>query len=164
MIRLIAAMDRRRGIADDHGIPWQGKIPTDTKRFHEKTADGIIVMGYGTYLEYDKPLHDRENFVVARPDTGELRAGFTVIPDTDRFLDEHAEDAVWVIGGAALFGASLVRADELVLTQLDADFHCTKFFPEFAHTFELESDDGPHVENDISFRFETWHRSRAGAS
>jgi len=157
-------MDRLRGIADDHGIPWQGKIPTDTKRFHDETADGIIVMGYGTYLEYDKPLHDRENFVVARPDTGELRAGFTIIPDAERFLDEHPSESIWVIGGAALFSASLVLADELVLTQLDADFHCTKFFPEFAHAFELESDDGPHVENGISFRFEAWHRSRSGAS
>jgi dihydrofolate reductase len=161
MIRLIAAMDQQRGIANEHGIPWQGKIPTDTKRFHEVTAKGIIVMGFGTYLEYDKPLHDRDNFVVAHPDSGELRAGFVVIPDADRFFDEHAHELVWVIGGAALFSASLARAQELVLTQLDADFHCTKFFPDFANTFEVESDDGPHVENDISFRFETWRRSHS---
>jgi dihydrofolate reductase len=160
MIRLIAAMDNQRGIADDHGIPWQGKFPTDTKRFHDETATGIIVMGYGTYREYDKPLHDRENFVVARPETGELRAGFMVIPDTGLFLDEHAHELVWVIGGAALFSATLSRAQELVLTHIDADFHCTKFFPEFANTFELESDDGPHVDNGISFRFETWWRAR----
>jgi dihydrofolate reductase len=158
MIRLIAAMDTQRGIADEHGIPWQGKIPTDTKRFHEATANGLIVMGYGTYEEYDKPLHDRENFVVSRPDTGALRAGFVAIPDADRFLDLHAHELVWVIGGAALFKTSLARAQELVLTHLDADFHCTKFFPEFADSFELETADGPHVENDISFRFETWRR------
>jgi dihydrofolate reductase len=158
MIRLIAAMDTRRGIANEHGIPWQGKIPTDTKRFHEETTDGIIVMGHGTYQEYDKPLHDRENFVVARPGTGELRAGFVAIPDADAFFDLHARELVWVIGGAALFSASIARAHELVLTQLDADFHCTKFFPEFADSFELLSVDGPHVENDISFRFETWRQ------
>lgn len=158
MIRLIAAMDTQRGIADEHGIPWQGKIPTDTKRFHEATSDGIIVMGYGTYKEYDKPLHDRENFVVSRPDTGALRAGFVIVPDADRFFDLRAHELVWVIGGAALFSASLARAGELVLTHLDADFHCTKFFPEFADTFELDNVDGPHVENDINFRFETWRR------
>jgi dihydrofolate reductase len=158
MIRLIAAMDTQRGIADGHGIPWQGKIPTDTKRFHEATANGIIVMGYGTYEEYDKPLHDRENFVVSRPDTSALRAGFVAIPDADRFFDLHAHELVWVIGGAALFKTSLARAQELVLTHLDADFHCTKFFPEFADSFELETADGPHVENDISFRFETWRQ------
>src|SRR5271156_3204471 len=131
MIRLIAAMDTHRGIANDHGIPWQGKIPRDTTHFHEATSNGIIVMGYGTYQEYDKPLHGRENFVVSRPNTEELRAGFVVVPDADRFLDEHGDELVWVIGGAALFSASLSRADELVLTQLDAVYHCTKFFPEF---------------------------------
>jgi dihydrofolate reductase len=161
MIRLIAALDTQRGIANEHGIPWQGKIPTDTKRFHEQTADGFIVMGYGTYQEYDTPLHDRENFVVARPGTGELRAGFTAIPDAEVFFDLHAHETVWVIGGAALFSASLARAEELVLTQLDADFHCTKFFPEFADTFALHDDEGPYVENDISFRFATWRRSRS---
>jgi dihydrofolate reductase len=164
MIRLIGAMDRQHGIADEHGIPWQGKIPMDTKRFHEATTSGIIVMGYGTYLEYDRPLHDRENFVVARPDTGALRAGFVVVPDTEGFFDLHAHELVWVIGGAALFSAALAHAQQLVLTQLDADFHCTKFFPEFTDRFELESDDGPHVENDISFRFATWRRSRSSGS
>jgi dihydrofolate reductase len=59
MIRLIAAIDKSRGIADEHGIPWQGKIPTDTRYFREQTAEGTIVMGYGTYVEYDRPLHDR---------------------------------------------------------------------------------------------------------
>jgi dihydrofolate reductase len=164
MIRLIAAMDTQHGLADEHGIPWQGKIPMDTKRFHERTTNGIIVMGFGTYQEYDKPLHDRENFVVARPDTGDVRTGFVAIPDANRFLELHARELVWVIGGAALFSATLARADELFLTQLDAVFHCTKFFPEFTDAFELETEDGPHVENDIRFRFETWRRSRHSES
>jgi dihydrofolate reductase len=161
MIRLIAAMDKQLGIADEHGIPWQGKIPLDTMRFHEKTANGIIVMGFATYKEYDKPLHERQNFVVARPDSGELRTGFVAIPDADQFFDRHANEVIGVIGGAALFSVTLARADELVLTQLDAVFHCTKFFPQAADAFELISDDGPHVENGITFRFQTWLRTHS---
>jgi dihydrofolate reductase len=161
MIRLIAAIDQKRGVAGDHGIPWQGKIPTDTKRFHELTAQGVILMGYATYEEYDAPLHERENFVVSRPDSGELRPGFVAVPRADEFFDEHTHDVVWVIGGAGLFAASLARADELVLTQLDRDFHCTKFFPAFADAFALVSDDGPHVEGGITFHFEQWRRSPA---
>jgi dihydrofolate reductase len=158
MLRLIAAIDNRRGVANEHGIPWQGQIPTDTKRFHELTSDGLIVMGYGTYQEYDKPLHDRENFVVSRPDTGDLRPGFVPIPDANQFFDQHARELVWVIGGAALFEDSLASADELFLTQLDADFHCSKFFPEFADGFELASNAGPQTESGITFHFETWRR------
>jgi dihydrofolate reductase len=158
MIRMIAALDSRRGIADEHGIPWQGKIPTDSKYFREQTQNGVILMGYGTYKEFDAPLHDRENFIVARPGT-ELRPGFAPISDTAQFFEEHSKDVVWVIGGAALFATSLPLADELYLTQLEADFHCTKFFPEYADTFQLERKLGSQIESDITFHFEMWQRS-----
>lgn len=158
MLRLIAAIDRQRGVANDHGIPWQGKIPSDTNHFHELTSDGIIVMGYGTYQEYDKPLHGRENFVVSRPDTPDLRPGFVPILDVNEFFEQHGQELVWVIGGAALFAASLASADQLFLTHLDADFHCTKFFPEFTDGFELVSVGEPHTESGITFHFETWQR------
>jgi len=159
MLRLIAAMDEHLGVADEHGIPWQGKVPLDTDRFHELTSDGLIVMGYGTYREFDKPLHDRVNFVVSRPDT-ELRAGFTLVPDANQFFDQHSDELVWLIGGAALFSDSLSRADQLFLTRLDTDFHCTKFFPAFTDCFRLAGDDGPHVQNGITFHFQTWLRNR----
>jgi dihydrofolate reductase len=159
MLRLIAAIDSRRGIANEHGIPWQGKIPTDSEYFGKQTEIGVILMGYGTYEEFDAPLHDRENFVVVRPDTAELRPGFVPISDAAQFFAMHSKDVVWVIGGAALFAISLPLADELFLTQLDADFRCTKFFPKYSDTFELERNLGSHVESDITYHFEIWQRS-----
>jgi dihydrofolate reductase len=66
---------------------------------------------------------------------------------------------VWVIGGAALFASSLPLADELYLTQLDADFHCTKFFPNYSDSFHKERELGSHTESDITFHFEIWQRS-----
>ena len=70
MIRLIAAVDSRRGIATDSGIPW--KLPGDTAHFHEKTATGVILMGWATYNEFAAPLHERENFVLTAK-SGPLR-------------------------------------------------------------------------------------------
>jgi dihydrofolate reductase len=159
MIRLIAAVDSKLGVANDHGIPWQGKIPMDTQYFNDQTSEGLIVMGYRTYQEFDKPLHDHENFVVTRPDSTELRRGFEAVADLTSFLHEHAQELVWIIGGAGLFAASLDAADELYITQLDADFHCTKFFPMFSDNFEMVSSAGPHEENGISFLLEIWQRS-----
>jgi dihydrofolate reductase len=161
VLRLIAAIDAKQGVANDQGIPWQGQLPTDAAYYREQTSNGMIVMGYGTYKEFSKPLHDRANYVVARPNSGELRAGFVGIGDMANFLDEHAADLVWVIGGAALFAETLANADQLYLTQLDRDFHCTKFFPEFSDAFELQSSDGPHVESDITFHFDVWRRKSA---
>jgi dihydrofolate reductase len=147
------------GVANDGGIPWQGKLPTDAQYFRDQTTVGIILMGYGTYKEFDKPLHDRENFVVARPDSGELKSGFVGVPDAADFLDQHAHDLVWVIGGAALFAQTLARADQLLLTRVVGDFHCTKFFPTFSDAFELQSEASPHVESGITFHFESWQRT-----
>ena len=76
MIRQIAAMDSRRGIATESGIPW--KLPSDTAYFHEQTARGLILMGWATYNEFAAPLHGRENFVLTTG-PGPLRTGFRAI-------------------------------------------------------------------------------------
>lgn len=159
MLQLIAAIENARGIANEHGIPWAGKIPSDTNYFRKQTESGVILMGYGTYVEFDSPLHDRENFVVTRPDTAPLRPGFTTVSDVTRFFRARASELVWVIGGATLFTQTLPLADQLYLTQLDSDFHCTKFFPNYADMFEMESNQGPYEENNITFHFQIWRRS-----
>jgi len=158
VIRLIAAVDQAFGIANDTGIPWQGKLPTDAQYFRDQTTSGIILMGYATYEEFLRPLHDRENFVVERPGSGPLRPGFVGVNDLSGFLDAHGDELIWVIGGAALFAATIERADQLYLTQLGREFGCTKFFPTLTDAFVLASESEPRVENDIPFRFTLWNR------
>lgn len=156
MIRFIAAIDSKQGMADDHGIPWQGKLPTDVQYFRAKTSSDMVLMGFGTYIELKEPLSERRN-LVATTKPGELRQGFEAVHDARKFLIEAQED-VWVIGGAVLFTATIDLADELYLTQLEDDFRCTKFFPEFKHDFELMSESEPHTENDITYTFQVWRR------
>ena len=57
-----------------------------------------------------------------------------------------------------MFESTIDLADELYITQLDGDWHCTKFFPEFRDKFELKSALSPQTENGITFRFTTWKR------
>ena len=161
MIRLIAAIDENHGLADANGIPWQGKIPTDSHYFSDQTVHGVILMGFRTYEEFDHSLHDRLNFVVTRAGTPPLRPGFRAVLDLGKFFDEHAHEMVWVIGGASLFAQTMSLADELYITQLNADFHCTKFLPEYDDDFLLEPGLEPHLENGISYRFEIWRRNAA---
>ena len=86
MIRLIAAIDETRGLADAHGIPWQGRTPADSRYFSHQTADGVILMGFRTYEEFDRPLHDRQNFVLVRAAMPPLRPGFSSVLNLDKFL------------------------------------------------------------------------------
>jgi dihydrofolate reductase len=158
MIRLIAAIDVKRGLGDGHGIPWQGRLPSDAEYFRSQTAEGLIVMGFRTYEEFEHPLHDRTNYVTTRPGSELLRTGFRAVDDLQRFFAGHTGELVWIIGGARLYEESLAYADELYITQLDQDFHCTKFFPAFDGAFLLDPGAETHSENDISFRFERWRR------
>ena len=156
MIRFIVAIDEKRGLANNHGIPWQGKVPTDVAYFREKTTNSSVMMGYGWYTEQKLPLVNRRNLVATSSDE-ELRPGFEKITDARKFLSETQDD-VWVGGGAGLFASTIDLADELYITRLEGDFKCTKFFPEFDKNFTLKSRSDTHTESDINFCFEVWER------
>jgi dihydrofolate reductase len=156
MIRLIAAIDSRRGIATDSGIPW--KLPGDTAYFRQKTATGLIIMGRATYEEFSAPLHDTDNFVLTRG-TAPLRAGFRAVTSVDQLRRAHPDEDIWVIGGAGVYEETIGEAQQLLLTQVVGDFHCTKFFPPYRDSFELASQSADHAERGITYRFETWRRT-----
>lgn len=151
---MIAAVDSKRGIADDYGIPWD--LPKDKAYFRAKTEGGVIVMGYRMYLELVEPLPNRTNMVVT-DGTEPLRAGFEPILDLTGFLHECTND-VWIVGGAATYEVAMPFAEELYLTKLTRDFDCTKFFPVYEPDFERLSQSGLMEENGIQYRFCVYRR------
>jgi dihydrofolate reductase len=128
MIRCIVAADEKNGIATDDGIPWN--LPNDTKYFREKTSTGIVLMGIGTYKEFTNPMHDHINYVATHSEE-EIRPGFTKVTDVPDFFKKHATETINNIGGAGLFASTIQLANELFITQIEADFSCTKFFPTY---------------------------------
>jgi dihydrofolate reductase len=158
MIRLIAAIDSRRGVATDSGIPW--KLPGDTAYFHAKTATGVILMGRATYNEFAAPLHERENFVLTAH-SGVLRTGFRSVGALDQLVADHPDEDIWVIGGARVYTETIADAEELLLTQVVGDFRCTKFFPPYEAEFRLVAHDDDCQDGDTTYRFETWQRLEA---
>jgi dihydrofolate reductase len=155
MIRQIAAIDSKRGIATAAGIPW--KLPGDTAYFHAKTTTGVIAMGWATYNEFDAPLHQRENFVLTTNPTP-LRPGFRPIAGLDELVREHRGEDIWVIGGATVYAQTIQNTEELLLTQVVGDFNCTKFFPPYEDAFRLETKSDDQHDGPITYRFETWQR------
>jgi dihydrofolate reductase len=153
MIRCIAAIDSSRGVATATGIPWH--LPGDAAYFRDQTRHGLIVMGGATYAEFAAPLHERTNFVLTnRPDP--LRKGFQPITSLDEVSSDHPDEDIWVIGGAGVFATTIASASELYLTQVLADFHCTKFFPPYDDRFVRFEQSDPHQEDGVDYRFERW--------
>lgn len=155
MIRAIVAIDEKRGLADEAGIPWLGKVPSDHRYYRDQIRNADVIMGYGMYLEMKQPYPNCKNYV-ATSRTGEtLRAGFTAVYDAREFIKSYASD-IWNMGGAGLFTSTLDLNDELYITQLKGDFGCTKFFPVFFNDFQLVYETDPVTENNITFTFQKW--------
>lgn len=157
MIRAIVAIDEKRGLANDHGIPWQGKIPTDVANFRKVTLHGAVMMGQGWYKEQLKPLPERRN-LVATSSSEPLRDGFEKVTNAREYLANSKED-IWVGGGAALFASTIDLCDELYVTQLQGDFKCTKFFPAFHNKYSKVSESESITEGGISFTFQVWKKN-----
>ncbi len=159
MIRAIAAIDDRRGLATDTGIPWH--VPADVEHFRATVASSDVLMGYATYEEFQRPLPDCTNFVATRRGST-LRPGFVPVADLDSFLAGDAGSGVWIIGGAQVYARTLPAVEELHLTRVAGDFHCTRFFPPFESAFQLVGDDpSPPVADTPAIRFQTWRRAPA---
>src|SRR5579863_8561498 len=153
MIRLIAATDTTRGIATGSGIPW--KLPGDSAYFENQTTTGLIVMGWATYNEFSAPLHGRANYVLTH-DQSRLRPGFEPTANLADLVTSHPGEDVWVIGGAFVYAETIAQADELFITQVLADFHCTKFFPDYRTGFNRFEASDDQEEGGVHYRFEKW--------
>ncbi len=156
MIYFVVAIDEKRGMANDHGIPWQGKVPSDVKHYHDLIRGHDILMGLATYDEFSKPMPDQKNYVISDSDQP-LRDGFIEVRDLSSFVKEHEED-LCIIGGAGVFAQTISQADVLYITRLASDFNCTKFFPEFEKDFKRVQQSKPITENGITLVFEKWVR------
>jgi dihydrofolate reductase len=154
MIRLIAAIDRKRGIAKGGVQPW--KISVDEEYFKDKTHQfgGNILMGRKTFEVIGHPLPSRRNFVVSHDENADIE-GVEMVRDLQDFLVNFHED-LWVIGGASIFEQVLLKAEELYLTLIDADFGCDQFFPEYESQFELVDTSALHEENGFIFTYHVY--------
>jgi dihydrofolate reductase len=133
-VALVAAVARGGVIGRDGGIPW--RIPEDMARFRELTTGHAVVMGRKTWESLPdgfRPLPGRDNVVVTRnlewTAQGADRAGS--FEDALELL--HSAPRVFVIGGGEIYAAALPFADELLLTEIDADIEGDTTFPAWSH-------------------------------
>ena len=153
MIRLIAAIDQKRGIGKKGLIPW--KIPEDEQYFTDqtKTFGGNVLTGGVTFRRtYHGPLAGRQNYILTH-DPAPIE-GATTVNDLDKFLKEFKDD-LWIAGGEGVFRAVMQagQADELYLTHIDADFDCDRFFPEYEDAFKLVDKSEPREQNGLHFYY-----------
>lgn len=127
MIALIAALGSDRVIGLNGAMPWH--VPADLKRFKRRTVGKPIIMGRVTFESIGRPLPKRRNLVLSRR-TGWAPQGVEVVGSVAAaWAATEADGEVMVIGGAAVYAATLPHADRLYLTLIHGAFSGDTFFP-----------------------------------
>lgn len=163
-LSLIAAVDRRGAIGRGGELLWHER--EDQAHFRRVTMGCPVIMGRKTWdslPERFRPLPGRRNLVVTRQPgwqaTGAERAGSL----DDALLAVADAPRVFVIGGGELYAHALPRVDELVLTEVDAEFEgADTFFPAFDRARFIEVSRERRTGADATrFAFVTYRRRNA---
>ena len=132
-VALIAAVAANGTIGRNGTLPWH--ISADLKYFKASTSGKRIVMGRRTWEAFPKPLPNREHVVVSSQSLS-LPEGVIKVPSLTEALalPPHAEQPVFVIGGNAMYREALPLADDLYLTEIEADVEGDAAFPAWDRT------------------------------
>jgi dihydrofolate reductase len=161
MIRLLVAIDRKRGIAKHGYTPWY--IPDDMANFVKlsKSDGGNILVGGTTFRNAlnAKPLEGRNNYLLTKDE--QPIAGVELVHDLHAWLTTMSSQDIWVIGGARVYEQLLDDnlADELYITHIDADFRCDQFFPDYQSKFRLTSQSESKEQNGFNYTFGVYTRT-----
>lgn len=129
-LALIAAVARNGAIGKDNALLWQ--LGADLQHFKRTTLGCPVVMGRKTWDSLPaafRPLPGRRNVVVTR-NAAWAAPGAEAAGSLAEALQRLTEaERVFVIGGGELYREALPQADEMVLTEIEADFEADTFFP-----------------------------------
>ena len=139
-LHLIYARARNNVIGLQGDLPWH--LPEDLAHFKRTTLGQPVVMGRITWEsipEKFRPLPGRRNVVVSRQ-SNYPAAGATVVDSLQAALALfHADEVVWLIGGAQLYAQGLPLASQVVVTDIDADFEGDAYAPLLSADWQEQS-------------------------
>ncbi len=127
-LALIAAVAANGVIGRNGTMPWH--LSADLKHFKALTSGKRIVMGRRTWEAFPKPLPNREHIVVSSQQLT-LPEGVIAVRSLAEALalPPASEQPVFVIGGNAMYREALPLADDLYLTEIEADVDGDTTFP-----------------------------------
>ncbi len=157
---LIAAVARNGAIGRDGDLVFGD--PADQRHFRAATLGCPVIMGRKTWDSLParfRPLPGRRNLVVTRQSgwqapgaepAASLPAALALAADAPR---------VFVIGGGELYRQALPLAQELLLTEVDADLDGDTFFPPWDRShFSVEPAEAHATAAGVPFRITRYRR------
>lgn len=137
-IILIAAIGKNRELGKNNDLIWH--LKEDMKFFREITMNHKIVMGYNTFLSLPKLLPGREHIVLTHKEINSEEV--TVFHEANSLINyiQSLDEDIYIIGGASLYKLFIELADELVLTEIEAECDSADvYFPQYdVSSYETE--------------------------
>lgn len=162
VLALIVAMAHNRVIGKNNTLPWH--LPEDLQHFKRTTLGAPIIMGRHTWESIGRPLPGRRNIVLSR-NPAWLAEGAERAASLEDALAlcrqvNPAPARAFVIGGAQLYAQALPLADELFITEIDADIDGDAYFPAVdAGAWQILSTDS-HVQASSGWAYRFIHARR----
>lgn len=152
-------------VMEKYGISKSPYSPT----FDNSIPDGVmpennVIMGRKTWEsipERFRPLDKRFNIILSRALVCDVK-NTKVSGELDAALDSLQATAknTYVIGGAEIYRQAILhpKCERIYLTQINKEFDCDTFFPEYRDSFELISSSELYTENGVDFQFKVFGR------
>ena len=170
LLALIASVARNGSIGSNNGLVWHE--PEDQRWFRRQTMGCPVIMGRKTWDSLPdrfRPLPGRTNIVITHQ-AGWAANGAKVAPGLPQAIALAREAAsasqatrIVVIGGGQLFAQALPLADQLLITEIDADLPGDTRFPAWQRGAfdEIARDTRPASgSGQPAFAFVTYQRKR----
>ena len=165
---LIVAHDEKLGIGKDNKLPWHIKEDIEifrnitTEQLHKDEQDeikNVVIMGRKTWESLPsnyKPLPNRINVVLSKDPQYKLPPNVLLsqsIENAWTVLKGNSYGHIFVIGGAAIYkeAMKLNYFDTLYVTEIEGNYFCDVFFPDYRDNFTLI--DSTTIMQEGSYRF-----------
>ena len=156
-LSVIAAVARHGAIGKNNALLVH--LPDDLPRFKRLTMGAPLLMGRKTWDSIGRPLPGRRSIVITRnpqwraegaEPAASLRAALALVAQAPK---------AFVIGGAEIYALALPHADELLLTEIDAEFDADAFFPRWNRAdFKLTSREDKTSPLGLGYCFSTYNK------
>lgn len=160
MITIIAAIGKNNELGIDNQLLWH--LPNDLKRFKNLTSGHPIIMGRKTYESLGKPLPNRTNIVVSRRNDW-FEEGILIVPTIKEAI-KHAKkinEDIFIIGGGNIYEQTIDLADQLEITQVEAEINADTFFPKIDEKKWQKIDEILHQKDEkhnYNYSYQTWKK------
>ena len=161
-LHLIYARARNGVIGHQGTMPWH--LPEDLAHFKRTTQGHPVIMGRKTWQSLPaafRPLPGRRNIVITRQ-TDWQTEGAEVAHSLEAAIELCAQAAIaWVIGGADIYRQALPLAQQVVVTEIDADFAGDAFAPELGAEWQVQNASSWQTgSGGLPYRFITYTRAQ----